>query len=324
MISVVIPIFNEEELIPILHAAVQRVMNSLHEEWEVIYVDDGSRDASLELLLREQRFDPHVRIVQLSRNWGHQPALTAGIETARGDAVIMMDGDLQDPPELIPEMVKAWHEGAEVVIPQRRSRQERGLRGMLFPMFYKVLSAVSDYPIPINAGIFGLLDRRAVDAINLLPEGNRYFPGLRAWVGFKTATIFYDRAERLAGTPKQTLRRLLKYSSDAIYGFSLKPLRASLYLGVLCLAVAFILPGSLLGLAAVENGWNGVRESFGSAALWFGLLLVGGFQLVCLGFVGQYVGRIYDEVRRRPLYLVSKIHEHKAAAVPVSVGRIAA
>src|SRR5262245_58840465 len=186
MISLVIPIYNEEELVDMLHDRVTKVMDQLRYPWEVIYVDDGSRDRSLELLLAHQARDPRVTVIELSRNWGHQPALTAGLSVAKGDAVVMMDGDLQDSPEVILELVKAWEEGAQVVVAERRSRKERGLRRLLFPLFYKALGYLSDFPIPLNAGIFGLLDRQATDAINRLSESNRYLPGLRAWVGFKT------------------------------------------------------------------------------------------------------------------------------------------
>ncbi len=199
MISLVTPIYNEEELIDELHRRVSAVMGGLKRPWEVVYVNDGSRDRSLEMLREHQKRDGHVVVVELSRNWGHQPALTAGLSVARGDAVVLMDGDLQDPPTVIPEMVRAWDLGAKVVVAERRSRAEKGLRGALFRAFYKCLGILSDFPIPLNAGIFGLLDRQAVDAINRLSESNRYLPGLRAWIGYPTEVVFYDRAERAAG-----------------------------------------------------------------------------------------------------------------------------
>src|SRR5262245_28424781 len=192
MNSLVIPIYNEEELVDMLHDRVTKVMDQLRYPWEVIYVDDGSRDRSLSLLLEHQSRDARVTVIELSRNWGHQPALTAGLSVAKGAAVVLMDGDLQDAPEVILELVEAWEKGAKVVIAERRSRKERGLRKVLFPLFYKGLGYLSDFPIPLNAGIFGLLDSQAVDAINRLAETNRYLPGLRAWVGFKTAVVYYD------------------------------------------------------------------------------------------------------------------------------------
>ncbi len=220
MISLVTPIYNEEDLVDRLHSEVCAVFDTMDEDWEVVYVDDGSRDRSLPLLLELQDRDPHVVVVELSRNWGHQPAVTAGLSAARGDAIIIMDGDLQDPPKVIPELVQTWHRGAEVVIAERRSRAEPGIRKHLFPLFYKVLGMLSDYPIPLNTGVFGLMNRQVVDTILRLEETNRYLPGLRAWVGFKTEFVYYDRAGRASGEAKQTFGRLLKYALDAIFSFS--------------------------------------------------------------------------------------------------------
>jgi glycosyltransferase involved in cell wall biosynthesis len=191
MLSVVVPIYNEEENINAFHSAIRSVMESMEEHWEIVYVNDGSRDKSLSLLTDIQQRDPRVTVVEFSRNFGHQAALTAGLQIAKGDAIMLMDGDFQDPPEVLPRMVKAWKDGAKVVIAERSSRAETGLRGKLFPLFYKVMGLISDFPIPLNAGIFGLLDRQAADAINNLSEGNRYLPGLRAWVGFPTAIVYY-------------------------------------------------------------------------------------------------------------------------------------
>jgi len=302
-ISVVVPVYNEEELIPRLHAEIAEVMNGLGRPWEVVYVNDGSRDATLQLLLAERSSDPHVVVVDLSRNWGHQSALTAGLSTARGGAVILMDGDLQDPPSVIPEMVARWCAGAQVVIAERRRRSEHGLRGLLFWAFYRLLSAISDFPIPINAGIFGLLDRRAVDAVLQLSEGNRYLPGMRSWIGYRTALVVYDRAERGSGEPKQQLRHLLRYACNAIFGFSYKPLRLSLLLGSMTLAVALFLL-AMSGLRPGFWGPGGLRD----VAPVFSSLFTGGIQLICIGILGEYIGRVYDEVRRRPLYLIQSVY----------------
>src|SRR3982074_32741 len=202
MLSVVVPIYNEEENIAAFHAAVRAVMDTQKEHWEIVSVNDGSRAKSLALLVDIQRHDPRVSIVEFSRNFGHQAALTAGLQVSRGDGIMLMDGDFQDPPEVLPRMVQAWKNGAKVVIAERSSRAETGLRGKLFPLFYKVMGLISDFPIPLNAGIFGLLDRQAADAIINLSEGNRYLPGLRAWVGFPTAIVYYERAGRAAGEAK--------------------------------------------------------------------------------------------------------------------------
>lgn len=303
MISVVVPIYNEEENIPALHDATRQAMNATGEEWEVVYVNDGSRDRSLSMLLQYQTADPHIVIVNLSRNWGHQGAITAGLRAASGDAVVLMDGDLQDHPCHIPAMVEKWQAGAKVVLAQRRSRQERGLRGILFPMFYKVLGKITDFSIPLNAGIFGLIDRKVVDQINTLPENNRYIPGLKAFVGYRTETIYYDRLERNAGEAKQTFSRLFKYASDAIYSFSYKPLRLSMAVGLFLFFVAsFILfSGTCAGLWMRSGHW------FGWACAVSAVLLLSSMQFICMGFVGEYMGRVYDEVRHRPLFIIDEI-----------------
>src|SRR5438270_1827720 len=311
MSSVVVPIYNEEENISAFHAAVSAVMESIQEDWEIVFVNDGSRDSSLSLLFDIQQRDAHVTVVEFSRNFGHQPALTAGLATAKGDAVIMMDGDFQDPPEVLPRLINAWKTGAKVVIAERTSRAEKGLRGRLFPVFYKIMGFLSDFPIPLNAGIFGLLDRQPVDAMNNLQEGNRYLPGLRAWVGFPTAVVYYDRADRVAGEPKQTMLKLFKYAMDAIFSFSYKPLRIGLALGGLIVTAA--LAASLVLLVRALLGY----EAVGNAGAVLSSLFLGGVQLICMGLLGEYIGRIYDEVRRRPLYLIHKVHHSQAVAEAV-------
>jgi len=307
-LSIVIPIFNEEELIDLLHRRVVNTLEGLCYSWEVVYVDDGSQDRSLELLLAKEAKDPRVTIVELSRNWGHQSAITSGLSVATGDAVVLMDGDLQDSPEVIPELVNAWEKGAQVVVAQRRSRVEAGFRRLLFPLFYKMLGYLSDFPIPLNAGIFGLLDRQAVDAINRLGESNRYLPGLRAWIGFKTAVLYYDRDQRAAGRPKQNLWRLLKYALDAIFSFSYKPLRLSLFLGLLTALLAISYGTALVICRSLGVGIFGGPVIVGYTSTIVSILLLSGVQLVSVGLLGEYIGRIYDEVKRRPLYLIHAIH----------------
>jgi polyisoprenyl-phosphate glycosyltransferase len=319
VLSVVVPIYNEEEVIDALHAALTEVLEDCGETWEVVYVSDGSTDSSLEKLLAYHERDPHVVVLELSRNWGHQAALTAGLKAARGKAVLMMDGDFQDPPQVLAEMVSAWRHGAEVVVGQRRRRNETGFRTWAYPLFYKFLGLLSDYPIPLNAGIFGLLDRQVVDAVNDLHENNRYLPGLRAWVGFRTAVVYYDRADRAAGEPKQTFWRLFKYALDAIFSFSYKPMRLSLVMG-LGTALFAMLYGSFLFISRLF-GWQLTGPIvWGYTSTMVSVLFMGGVQLVCIGVLGEYIGRIYDEVKRRPLYLVRQLHRHethaKAAAIP--------
>jgi polyisoprenyl-phosphate glycosyltransferase len=301
MISVVIPIYNEEELIPRFHESITTALGTVSEEWEAIYVNDGSTDASLQLLKQVQSFDPNVVVVDLSRNWGHMGAISAGLQTARGAAVILMDGDFQDPPEVLPELVEAWRNGAQVVAAVRRSRQERRkLLAKLFPLFYRVLATLSDFPIPLNAGIFSLMDRQVVDSINALREGNRYLPGLRAWVGYRNAIVYYDRQDRLAGDGKLTFLSRIKYAMDAITSFSYKPLRLCFVLSGLSCFMFLV-----LGLLAVLSKQPLSYVGFGISSAIF---LVGGTVLLCLGVVGEYMGRVYDETRRRPLSIINKVY----------------
>jgi glycosyltransferase involved in cell wall biosynthesis len=313
MVSVVVPIYNEEELILRFHDAVANALQRVGGDWEVVYVNDGSTDSSLELLKGLQTEDPHVVVVELSRNWGHMGAISAGLKTARGRAVILMDGDFQDPPEVLPQLVQAWRDGAEVVVAVRRSRQEsRKILAALFPLFYRVLGSLSDFPIPLNAGIFSLMDRRAVDSVNAMGERNRYLPGLRAWVGYKNAIVYYDRQDRAGGDGKLSFVSRIKYAMDAITSFSYKPLRLSFALFMLttfiaaALALSMLFPRSIVEAAAL-----GV-----SAAVFF----VGGLLLLCLGVLGEYIGRVYDEVRSRPLSIISRVHVSPArASLPVGM-----
>jgi glycosyltransferase involved in cell wall biosynthesis len=312
VISLVVPLFNEEALIETLHSRVRSAMSAIGEAWRVYYVNDGSRDRTLELLLRQQEIDPQVVIVDLSRNWGHQAALSAGLSVAEGDAIVLMDGDLQDPPEVIPDLVAAWRNGARVVVAQRRSRAERGVRSLFYPIFYRLLGSLSDFPIPLNAGIFGLLDRVVVDAINTCSETNRYLPGLRSWVGYPTTVVLYDRDPRAAGTPKMSFRKLLRYGLDAIFSFSYKPLRLSLFLGFFMAIFAFIYGVILVTYRFLDKGMWGQPVVPGYTSTIVSILFLGGVQLICAGILGEYIGRIYDEVKRRPLFLIQKVHPPKS------------
>ncbi len=308
-LSLVIPVFNEAPLLERLHREVTAVVHSVPgttEAAEIIYVDDGSSDNSLALLLDAQKKDNRVIVLQLSRNWGHQSALTAGLAIATGNAVILMDADLQDPPAVIPDLVRAWQNGAKVVVAQRRRRAETGLRKWLFPMFYRLLGFLSDFPIPLNSGIFGLIDRAAVDAINALSETNRYLPGLRAWVGFPTEVVFYERASRASGESKQSVWKLLRYALDAIFSFSYKPLRIGLFAGVTAAALAVVYGIALVTCRLLGIGFFGQPVVTGYTSTIVSLLFLGGIQLISVGILGEYIGRIYDEVKRRPLFIVQR------------------
>ncbi len=301
MVSVVVPIYNEEELILRFHEAVAGALKGVVDDWEIVYVNDGSTDSSLELLKELQALDPHVVVVELSRNWGHMGAILAGLQTARGRAVVLMDGDFQDPPEVLPELIEAWRDGAEIVVGVRRSRKEsRKILAALFPLFYRVLGSLSDYPIPLNAGIFSLMDRKAVDALLAMQEKNRYLPGLRAWIGYRNSIVYYDRQDRAGGDGKLTFVSRIKYAMDAITSFSYKPLRLSFALSGFSGSVAAVLALSMFVAAApITSAALGI-----AAAVFF----MGSLLLLTLGLLGEYIGRVYDEVRNRPISLISRVH----------------
>lgn len=310
MISIVIPVFNEEQIISQLDDALHQSMSSTGLLWRVIYVNDGSSDNTLPILtsLRQNHPDS-VTIIDLSRNWGHQAAISAGLSVATGEAIVLMDGDFQDPPALIPEMIRIWQTGAEIVIARRRSRGESGFRKFLFNSFYRVLSFLSDYPIPLQAGIFGLIDRRASEAIRSLQETNRFLPGLRSWVGFRTQFIEFDRPDRAGGEPKQSFLNLFKYGMDAIFGFSYKPLRLSLTLGIIIAGLAFLAAFVLVVMRVLRFGIFEGEYVLGFTSIICTIVLLGGVQLICTGILGEYIGRIYDEVKRRPLFVIREIFD---------------
>jgi len=308
MVSVVVPIYNEEDLIVPFHEAVAAALQRAIDEWEVVYVNDGSTDSSLELLKGLQTVDSHVVVVELSRNWGHMGAISAGLHTAKGRAVILMDGDFQDPPEVLPQLIESWQNGAEIVVGVRRSRQEsRKILAKLFPLFYRVMGILSDYPIPLNAGIFSLMDRKAVDSLLAMQEKNRYLPGMRAWVGYRNSIVFYDRQDRAGGEGKLSFMSRIKYATDAILSFSYKPMRLSFGLFCMSSCVAFLLCcAMLLSASPVRTAALGV-----SSAVFF----VGALLLFSVGVLGEYVGRVYDEVRDRPLSLISQVHRSQVQLV---------
>jgi len=303
MISVVVPIYNEQENLPALRARLTAALDSTGEPWELILVNDGSRDNSPQMMREMNQQDPRIKAVYLSRNFGHQPAITAGIHNAKGNCVVLIDGDLQDPPEVIPDMVKKWKdEGCQVVLAERRSRAEGGTRGIGFRLFYPVFRRISDLPTAPDAGIFGLMDRQVVDEFYKLPERNRFIPGLRSWLGFKHGSVFYDRQERAAGKPKQTLRRLVKYAFDGMLSFSYKPLRAATYMGMFMAAMTFV--AALVYIAAYFFQTNPPPRGFTTTMM--SILFLGSVQLISIGILGEYIGRIYEEIKQRPLYVVQE------------------
>ncbi len=302
-LAIVIPIYNEQQNLPELRRRLTEVCDGLEGfTWQVIYVDDGSRDESVKMMLEQNKDDPRFTLLQLSRNFGPYPALSAGLAHADADAVITMDGDLQDPPEVIPDLLAAWQSGAQVVFANRRTRQERGLRRLGIEAFHKLFALLNDFNMAANSGIFGLLDRQAVGEFNNLLERNRFVPGLRWWIGFEQRTIHYDRRDRAAGESKQSLDRLLRLGLDAIFSFSYKPLRLMVIMGFCISAV-----GAFLAAGYVVKRLIGVEQApIGFTTLVTLILFLGGIQLLAIGLLGEYLGRIYDEVKQRPLYIVKR------------------
>ncbi|HET9013858.1 MAG TPA: glycosyltransferase family 2 protein [Gemmatimonadaceae bacterium] len=297
LLSVVSPMYNEEETVEEFYARATAALEG--RPYELVLVNDASSDRTPELLDRLAATDPRVRVLHLSRNFGHQAALTAGLEHARGDAVAMLDGDLQDPPELILEMLEHWTAGSDVVFAKRTTRPgESRFKLATAHGFYRLFGKLSDIELEQNAGDFRLLDRRALDSLLSMPERNRFLRGMTVWIGYTQTAVPYQRDARHAGETKYTLRKMLRFSFDAISSFSWLPLQAATLLGFLFSAVAFL----MLPLVVVAR-FSGIYVP-GVASILFVILLLGGIQLITVGIIGEYVGRIYDEVKGRPLYLV--------------------
>lgn len=301
-LSVVVPLFNEEQTLPELERRLGAVLANLGGSAEVILVDDGSTDRTFELASAVVERNPSFRVIRLSRNFGHQVALTAGLDAAVGDAVVVMDGDLQDPPEVIPELVGRWREGFDVVHAVRLSREgEPALRKVRASLFYRVLRRLTDTDMPVDVGDFRLVDRRALAAFKGMRERNRYIRGMFSWIGFRQTTVGYARKERYAGVSKYPLRKLAKLAADGVLSFSNAPLRVALRIGFLVSSLSL-----LFAAFAVAARVAGLYEVPGIASIVVLISFLGGVQLMLLGIQGEYVARIYDEVKARPLYLVDE------------------
>jgi glycosyltransferase involved in cell wall biosynthesis len=297
LLSVVAPVFNEELLVDEFHARVCRALEGL--EFELILVDDGSSDSTPAALERIAAADPRVRVVYLSRNFGHQTALTAGLDHARGEAIVMLDADLQDPPELIPRMLDRWRAGCDVVYAVREERAgESRFKLTTARWFYWLFDRITQVDLQHNSGDFRLLDRRALDALLSMRERNRFLRGMTVWVGYTQAAVPYRRDPRYAGETKYTLSKMLRFSLDAISSFSNRPLQLATLLGFLISTLAFVAIPVVIILRLLGSYLPG----FGTITIL--VLLLGGIQLITIGIIGEYVGRIYDEVKGRPLYLV--------------------
>ncbi|OQA22539.1 MAG: hypothetical protein BWY63_00778 [Chloroflexi bacterium ADurb.Bin360] len=302
--SVVAPVFNEEALVEEFYRRVRDVMEGTGESWELVLVNDGSRDRSPELMDRLYNQDPeHVVILHFARNFGHQLAITAGSDHARGDAVVVIDSDLQDPPEVIPNLIAKWREGYEVVYGVRAEREgETWFKLFTANLFYRLIQALTDVVIPMEAGDFRLLDRKVVDVMREMREGHRFVRAMVSWVGFRQIGVPYRRLARKAGETKYPFRKMFRLALDAVTGFSFIPLKLALWTGALATGLGLLLAVVLLILRL--NGNIPLAGQGLTASL---ILFIGGVQLFIMGILGEYIGRIYDEVRRRPLYIVREL-----------------
>ncbi|MTI85385.1 MAG: glycosyltransferase family 2 protein [Firmicutes bacterium] len=310
MISIIIPIYNEAETLPMLYDRLISVIPFCGDRCEIIFVDDGSSDASMEIMKRFIAKSSDIRVVKLSRNFGHQAAISAGLKHAAGDAVAIMDGDLQDPPEELPRFLQKWREGYDVVYAVRTERKEGSLKRLAYGGFYRFLGLVSDIQIPLDAGDFCVMDRRVVQVLNEeLPERVRFVRGLRSYAGFKQTGLKYERHQRAAGEVKYTFRKLVKLALDGIFGFTLLPLKMATYAGVFIALSSFLL-GMLYLTARIFNFsvfGTSAQDVPGFTTLAVGVFFLGGIVLVFMGILGEYIGRIYIEVKKRPLYIVDEV-----------------
>jgi polyisoprenyl-phosphate glycosyltransferase len=297
--SVIIPIYNEDQIIPELYRRMKTVIDSINGEAEVIFVDDNSSDNSFALIESINKSDNRFKLIRLARNFGHQVAITAGMEFSSGNAVVLMDGDLQDPPELLPSLIKKWEEGFQVVYTIKKSRKENVLKRFAFASFYKMMHTFSSISIPMEAGNFSLMDRRVVDVIRSMPERNRYISGMRAWAGFKQTGVEFDREARFAGKPKMSFRKLVDLALDGLISFSNAPLRLAIYVG---LAVALL--SFLGGLFVIYEKLFTDKAILGWTSTIVAITFIGSMVLLTLGVIGEYIGRIYDEVKHRPIYVI--------------------
>jgi dolichol-phosphate mannosyltransferase len=304
-LSVVVPLYNEADNVGELLRRIRSVVAGLSSPpaaWELIAVDDGSRDATLAMLLDEAERDPHLRVLSLSRNFGHQIAATAGLDAAQGDAVVLMDGDLQDPPELIEEFLEKFRDGYDVVYATRRRRAgESRFKLLTASIFYRTIRRLTNVSIPVDTGDFRLMSRRVVIALRNSRERHRFIRGLVSWVGYKQTGIEYDRAERFSGASKYPFSKMLRFAIDGITAFSEIPLRLATWFGFIVSAIAFVVGIFEIGLR-IFTGYN----LPGYTSTIFAILFLGGVQLITIGILGEYVGRVYDEIKGRPLYLVAE------------------
>ncbi len=303
LLSVVVPMYNEEEGAKECVKRLKNVLEGMNCRYEILFVNDGSRDRTLEILKEVRIHEPNIKIVDLSRNFGHQLAITAGIDLAGGDAVIVIDGDLQDPPELFPELVAKWQEGFDVVHAKRRKREgETTFKLLTAKLYYRIIREIAQVDIPVDVGDFRLMSRRAVDGLKSLREQHRYVRGMVAWLGFNQGTVEYDRSARFAGETKYSLRRMISFSWIGLTSFSVVPLRLATFCGLISAVVGFF-----YAIYALVVKFYFHTAIIGWTSIVILILLLGGIQLICLGIIGEYVGKLYEEAKDRPLYLIKDV-----------------
>ena len=301
--SIVVPVFNEEKVLNELYRSLTIVMNKLRESYEIIFINDGSIDNSLEIMEKLHSKDKRIKIIDFSRNYGHQIAITAGIDYATGEAIVTIDADLQDPPKVIPELVKKWKEGYDVVYGVRKKREgENFFKKVTASIFYKFLNKITDINMPLDAGDFRLIDRKIANNLKTIREKNRYVRGLTSWIGFRQIGVLYDREKRFAGYTKYPLGKMLKLALDAVFSFSNYPLKIATYIGFLISGLSFLY---LIYVLILKIFMDVTIQGWASTIV--AILFLGGVQLICIGIIGEYIGRIGEEVKKRPLYIIKGI-----------------
>ena len=323
-ISVIVPCFNEEEVLPKLFERLGAAAGTWNADFEILCVDDGSRDRTWELLKAQNRKDPRWHCLSFARNFGHQAAVSAGLHYAAGDAAVIMDADLQDPPEEIAQLLAKWREGFGVVFATRKKRRDPRLKRIFAWGFYRVISGMARFPMPADAGDFCLLDKKVMAVMNALPERNRYLRGLRTWCGFRQTAIEFARGERAAGTPQYTFKKSLRLAMDGLFSFSTMPLRLATWLGLAVSACAFL--GAVFTFCEKVFAEEFTKLGFppgphGIPTLVISILFLGGVQLICLGILGEYIARIYDEVKGRPHWVIQDCAGLDAKTIPEPRGR---
>ncbi len=305
--SIIAPVYNEKDCLDILVSRISEVMDTTKEPWELVIVDDGSQDGSTDIIRRLAKQDCRVRPVIFARNFGHQVAVTAGMDYSRGKAVVIIDADLQDPPEVILEMIERWKEGYQVVYAVRTEREgETWFKRTTASVFYRLIARITDVKIPLDTGDFRLMDRKVVDVMGKMRERHRFLRGMSSWVGFKQTGVHYKRAARFAGKTKYPLKKMLALALNAITSFSYFPLQLATYLGLITVGISILaIPAAIIVRLITQH------PMLGQAAIFIAVLFLGGVQLISLGILGEYVGRIYDEVKGRPLYIISESPEEE-------------